>query len=573
MRFSTRSKLSILFILASLLTLVGGFVFYGASNRNNAHAASVTSSYAGVAGQSTLAGSVNPTKLPAVKNPNQLSMVNWLKHQSASGPRSNVVAHARALVKNGSAPKVTSSTYSVGKVLQNFDGVDAITNDNTSNTPLEPPDEALAVGQGYVMNLVNVTGAIYRPHGSLVIPPFYLNNFFAEPPTAFLSDPRAFFDKTTNTWFAEIIELDIVNFSESHIDLAVNSTGNPLNAWNIYRIDTTDPTGYQCPCFADYTILATDQYDVYLSGNEFSLAGNAFNGDEIYAVSKSQLVSGVTANYVRFGSLSIAGAPAYHVQPAQSYGLPNAGYFMSSLDPNGTFDNRLAVWAMTNRQSITTGVGMPNLTAVVINSEAYGFPVNAVTPPGFNSFTGLPTTGIVQSDFDAMQEVEYINGHLVGALNTSVTIPGDTSTRDGIAWFQVTPHLGSNSIKGAQITEQGYVSMQGEYMMYPHINQAKDGTDVMVFTFGGPNTYLSAAYVVKSASARNFGAVKVTGAGVDPDNGFTGTALFGGAARWGDYSNGQLDPYSNNIWFATQYIPNNGDQFANWGNRIFEVAA
>ncbi len=572
MRFSTRSKLSMLFILASLLTLVGGFAFYGASNRNAAHAASVTSSYAGVAGQSTLVGQVNPTKLPAVKNPNQLSMVNLLKHQSASGPRSNVVAHARALVK-GSLPSVTSSTYSVGKVLNNFDGVDLITNDNTSNTPLEPPDEAIAVGQGYVMNLVNVTGAIYRPHGSLVIPPFFLNDFFAEPSTAFLSDPRAFFDAQTNTWFALIWEADFTFGTESHIDLAVNSTGNPLNAWNIYRFDTTDASGYQCPCLPDFTILGMDQYNVYMSGNEFSILGSAFNGAEIYAVSKSQLEAGLVANFVRFGSLSISGAPAYHVQPATSYGMPNAGYFMSSLDPNSTFDNRLAVWAMTNRQSITSGVGMPNLTAVIINSEAYGFPVNAVTPPGYNSFFGVPTTGIIQSDFDAMQEVEYINGHLVGALNTSVTIPGDTSTRDGIAWFQVTPHLGSSGIKGAAINQQGYVSMQGEYLMYPHINQAKDGTDVMTVTFGGPFTYLSAAYVVKSATSKNFGSVKVTAAGVAPDNGFTGTAGFGGAARWGDYSAGQLDPYSNNIWLATQYIPNNGDQFANWGNRIFEVAA
>jgi len=561
-----------LFILASLLTLVGGFAFYGASNHNAAHAASVTSSYAGVAGQVTLVGSVNPTKLPAVKNPNQLSMVNLLKRQSASGPRSNVVAHARTIV-NGSAPSVTSSTYSVGKVLNNFDGVDAITNDNTSNTPLEPPDEAIAVGQGYVMNLVNVTGAIYRPHGSLVIPPFFLNDFFAEPPTAFLSDPRAFFDAQTNTWFALIWEADFTGGTESHIDLAVNSTGNPLNTWNVYRFDTTDASGYQCPCLPDFTILGMDQYNVYMSGNEFSILGSAFNGAEIYAVSKSQLEAGVVANFVRFGSLSIAGAPAYHVQPATSYGLPNAGYFLSSLDPNSTFDNRLAVWAMTNRQSITSGVGLPNLTAVIINSEAYGFPVNAVTPAGFNSFEAAPTTGIIQSDFDAMQEVEYINGHLVGALNTSVNIPGETTARDGIAWFQVTPHLGSSGIKGASIDQQGYVAMQGEYLMYPHINQAKDGTDVMTLTFGGPSTYLSAAYVVKSATSKNFGSVKVTAAGVAPDNGFTATAGFGGAGRWGDYSAGQIDPYSNNIWFATQYIPNNGDQFANWGNRIFEVAA
>ncbi len=47
---------------------------------------------------------------------------------------------------------------------------------------------------------------------------------------------------------------------------------------------------------------------------------------------------------------------------------------------------------------------------------------------------------------------------------------------------------------------------------------------------------------------------------------------FGGVGRWGDYSNGEVDP-SGNFWLATQYIPNNGDEVANWGNRIFEIVA
>ncbi len=38
-----------------------------------------------------------------------------------------------------------------------------------------------------------------------------------------------------------------------------------------------------------------------------------------------------------------------------------AEYFLDSLDPFGTFDNRLGVWAMTNRQSVTSGNGVPNL--------------------------------------------------------------------------------------------------------------------------------------------------------------------------------------------------------------------
>jgi hypothetical protein len=91
-----------------------------------------------------------------------------------------------------------------------------------------------------------------------------------------------------------------------------------------------------------------------------------------------------------------------------------------------------------------------------------------------------------------------------------------------------------------------------------------------VFSFGGPGTYLSAAYSILKQGA--FGPIQTAAAGVTSDNGFTSTASFGGVGRWGDYSAGQLDPSGSGIWFATQYIGSNGDQFANWSDRMFEVA-
>ncbi len=75
-----------------------------------------------------------------------------------------------------------------------------------------------------------------------------------------------------------------------------------------------------------------------------------------------------------------------------------------------------------------------------------------------------------------------------------------------------------------------------------------------------------------SPNSSKFSGLHVAAPGVTSDNGFTGTAAFGGLGCWGDHSAGQLDPSGNGIWFATQYIPGNGDQFANWGDRVFELA-
>jgi hypothetical protein len=49
--------------------------------------------------------------------------------------------------------------------------------------------------------------------------------------------------------------------------------------------------------------------------------------------------------------------------------------------------------------------------------------------------------------------------------------------------------------------------------------------------------------------------VHIIGAGVGPDDGFTGYAAYGGGgiARWGDYSAAVADEYGN-VWVAAEYI-------------------
>lgn len=573
LRFASRGFAVVLAIVTLLgVGAVSAIGFHAAhASAGSPGALSAATSYQATRGQLRYVGQVTANTLShgALAKPSAHSIPLRTPHSSA--------AHMAASSLH--APQVSSAPMAAaGGLIRSFNGVDAIQSQavQPNSIDVEPPDEGLAAGNGYVFNLVNLAGIIYHSNGTVVAGPFSLSAFFNEPPafsTVLISDPRVFFDSSTNRWFATELEFNLATGTESHLDIAVSTSGNPAGSYNLYQIDTTDPSGYECPCFSDYPILGIDQFNLYISGNEFSIAGSAFNGAEIFAISKAQLEAGATtANFVRFGSLNIGGTTAYHVQPAISYGLAPAEFFLNSLDPNSTFDDRLGVWAMTNRESVTTGVGMPQLSSTVIKSETYGFPPNAVTPPGFNAGIGAATTGVVATDFDAMEEVEYINGHLDSALNTAVTIAGDTSERAGIAWFQVDPVLSGKVISGSShVIMQGYFARRGLYLLYPHVNETPDGNMAMVFGLGGPSTYLSAAYAVMLNGSTGFGSLRVAGAGTGPDNGFTATAGFGGVGRWGDYSNGEILPGTNQVWLATQYIPNNGDQFANWGDRIFEV--
>jgi hypothetical protein len=348
----------------------------------------------------------------------------------------------------------------------------------------------------------------------------------------------------------------------------VNTSGDPTTTWTIYRFDTTDLNGPGCPCFGDQPLFGIDQFNVYLSTNEFSIAGTNFNGAQVYAISKSQLESlGSTVNFVHFGNLGIGGAIAASIQPAiTDDSSAKAEYFMNSLDPFATFDHRIGVWAMTARQRVSSG-GIPNFTSVVINSEVYGQPPLATDPSGF----------VINTDDDRMQQVQYINGELWSSLDTAITIPGDSTERSAAAWFEVHPFLSGSVIGGAHIVDQGYVASHGNYLLYPAVVSASDGTAAMTMTLMGSGTFPSAVFSIRPATSsghQSFNGIRFAAAGATSDHGFTCTdPATGNICRWGDYSAAVISPSGSGIWMATEYIPGTGDAMANWGTRVFEVAA
>lgn len=562
--------------LIALTAMVGTFFATGAYKGTTARAADAAASYKGQFTKAHRVGNTSATSFAKSKATQSKQHVMPYHQHPAANSKSAAATHVMR-------PSVNSSKIAAGTLQTGFQGVSAVDNSNaTGGYDLEPPDEGLAASNGYAANFVNLTGAIYNANGSLAAGPFPLatvggvngGGFFNEDLNNIVSDPRAYYDASSHLWIA-LIWVTLADGSSSHVDISINA-GNPVtNPWTEYRFDVTDPTAAGCPCLPDFTILGTDQYNIYFVPNEFQLlGGTGFNGSIIYAVAKSDLIGGTaTPNVAKFSNLSAGGTLAYHLQPAATYGNPNAEYFANSIDPNNVYGNSIGVWALTNRDKIASGV-LPTLSATVVNTETFINSTTAQTPVGFNSYEQLPTTGLIQTDGDALQNLQYINGHLYTTLTTAVNVPGDTSIRAGIAWFDITPKLAGNVISTkTTVSNQGYIAKQGLELLYPQIEHATSGTTAIGFSFTGPGTFPSAGYIVRSKSAKSFGDIHVAAAGAAPDNGFTATAPFGTAGRWGDYSAGQLDASGKAIWFATQYIAGNGDQVANWSNFIFAVAA
>lgn len=487
-------------------------------------------------------------------------------------------------------------------------GTGAYANTNFST---EPPDQGLCVGNGFVVEAANSVIAVYSPSGTMLAGPTPLNQLFGVAPEivrpapfAFgdsMGDMRCYYDPPTGRFFLSSIDLptDPVTGAltdEAHVKLAVSKTSDPRGDWWIYDLDATDGNGSlanhpNCPCFGDQPLIGADAYAFFISTNEYSLEpfGEFFNGAQVYAFSKAQLIAGPGGSVtgLHFDGIPLAESIAYTIQPQSTppggaYDTRQGGtaYALSALDFDGTLDNRIAVWALTG----TSTIGTTNQVAAyvrVLGSEVYGQPPDAEQKDGPTPLRDLEAAGLegvksvehlesLAGNDDRMQQTVYADGKLWSNLNTVVKT-SNGNTQVGTAWFVVQPSWSGGDINGT-IVNQGYVSVNKANLLFGSIAVNAAGDAAMGMTLAGKSYFPSAAWVTLSDSGPA-SAVHVSGAGLAPEDGFTGYVIEGGAgtSRWGDYSAAVADA-SGNLWLANEYIGGERTLFANWGTFVTKVS-
>ncbi|HEU0316605.1 MAG TPA: hypothetical protein VFR49_04700, partial [Solirubrobacteraceae bacterium] len=483
--------------------------------------------------------------------------------KSAIGPRPDVV------------PNPTPAPLAADPLTQvaGFDGINHLDQrlaDNGNQQSLEPPDQGLCVGNGHVIETVNLALTIHAAASlATEVPTTALSTFFGLPSGVnrqvnpvvfgpFLSDPRCYFDVQTQRFYLSALEIDRDPATgafgpRAATLLAVSQTNDPTGAWGVFAADATDdgaqgtPAHPNCPCFGDQPVLGADANGVYFSTNEYSLNpfGTFFNGAQIYAVSKRGLAAAAlspsadvpTLVHFEAGNLGLSFPPVEgtaagiaSVQPARTppggtY-AHNVEYLLSSFDVNvNSSDHRLALWALSNTQTLDNPVPSVALTAKILNSEPYAGGPPAGTPvvqrPGprpLGDLLGEPLPTI-NADDDRMQAPVYANGFLYGVLSTGIG-PGNSVTRTGIAWFVVAPVTVAGQVTGA-VANQGYAAAPDTTsLMYPAVGLNRFGEGVIALSLTGPSDYPSFGYLNFGLGGPS-GPVHVVRPGVAPEDGFT----------------------------------------------------
>ena len=530
-------------------------------------------------------------------------------------PNSKTIRHTAA----AAVPSVASSGLSAQQ-LPGFGGFNGLSDADQVSAgtgiyagtqfDLEPPDQGLCVSSTDVVETVNAALRVFDRSGNPLTPPIAFAQFYKlapeeqpGPPPVFGSfpfDPRCYYDAATGHWFVTEGNIPLVPstgaFGNQAFELiAVSETSDPTGTWRIYQLNVTDdgtngtPTDTGCPCFGDQPLMGADANGFYLTTNEYTLATSAFNGGIVYAFSKTGLENNTNTTVTRIfaGPLTLSlpsGGLAFSIQPATSptaadFQAADGGteFFMSATDWGaapalGTRADRVLVWALTNTSSLNTSSPQVSLAFTVVNSELYAQPPNATQQKGptpLATAVHSPEELIAAND-DRMNQVVYADGHLWAGLNTSVKLPTG-ATMVGDAWFIASPSDVQGTLS-ASMTNQGYLAVDGLNILYPAIGVTSAGTAVIAFSTTGPGLFPSTGYAPLSLSG-GVGAIRMAGAGVLPDDGFSGYRAFGGfeVGRWGDYSAAVADS-SGTIWFAGEYISGGPrTPFANWGTFVAHV--
>ncbi len=332
---------------------------------------------------------------------------------------------------------VPSSGTSVGSIVNDPSGVTSARGVNAFDSgsvnlglDVEPPDQGLCVGNGYVIDVVNLVLKVYstsfKPLSSDValasLVGFPVDQQFGANVSVgggyLISDPRCLYDTGTGHWFLSFLYLGgpgvfsaggpfpLKDYAYEFV--LASKTSSPLKGWNIYALDVSNDPYHSvknplksnvpvCPCFGDQPLLGADANALIISTNAFPIFTGGFFGSQVYLFDKLAMADGShSVNVVHFDIGQKINPPDgscrasqglycfYSVNPAtspttSSYDKSNGGtaWAMSSLDFTGAGDTRVAVWSFSDTSSLASH--HPSVTLKLYLGQGLEFYVN----PGF----------------------------------------------------------------------------------------------------------------------------------------------------------------------------------------------
>lgn len=400
---------------------------------------------------------------------------------------------------------------------------------NYSNSGSYPPDMGGAVGDGYVMQMLNGYVATFNTSGTFASPATSLNSFWSALGTnvvgTSVSDPRVIYDPASQRWFASAIS---TQSTSNNILLAVSNTSNPSAGFNEFSIAAAANN------FADFPTLAVNNNAITIGVNNFSaLTGNP-SGESVYSIPKTSLLAAIPSltSYSSFTTTSRNGFTPQGV--TNFYGTGTNSLVLSNTENS----DGLYVSAVNNSAVAGATINWLNTSFTSVLGTA---PTNPTQPGGttYDAGDNRISSGV------------YEVGNLVYFANT-VSVNGSDQIQWGIL------NVTTNTI------QTGLISAPNLDLTYPSISANSNGTFVISFNGSGSASNIGAYYVVCSTGTNSCSTPTEDFAGLSGN--YSNISSYNN--RWGDYSWTTVDPNNLNDFWLFQEVPLTNS----WGTTITEVA-
>ena len=405
-------------------------------------------------------------------------------------------------------------------------------------TGFAPSDSHGAVGRNHYVEVTNVDLGIYAKTSCTRNRFVSLKTFFGiTDPNTTAFDPRAIYDFRNNRYVVTT-ETRKTSSTDQFQYFAVSQTGDPLGAWNVYRIPISEGSYRFCKKaltdFWDYPNLGYNSNQWFITANNFPTSGASYG--VIMTIDKAPTLTGSVPVLRCYGTSSSTRAQVqFNVAPPLDRSTATTAYFLATDSGAGSQLRKYTLNTLTGAMTYNTPIAIPAWTA----------------PPG----APQPTTTLLLDTLDGRIQSNTVQiGNRVYAIH-ALNVGG----RSAIRLYRV--NAGTNTAE-VRFT----YALTGLAAWGPSFAIANTGSTTsgfFAFNYSGSTLNPAAALVAR----RNDNVGGFPGFTYQTGVPMTNSCQNGTRCRWGDYSATSLDPANLNSAFGVAQFMTGGSQFS-WSTKI-----
>ncbi len=390
-----------------------------------------------------------------------------------------------------------------------------------------PADPQVAVGSGYVFEMVNSSYAIWTTGGTLLVTGS-LDAFFGTG-TDILADPQLHFEPSNLRWFASADDLH-----SQQILYGASMTSDPTATWNMQHFNVGGPN------YPLRSVLGVDSIDLVISTNLFNRVTSTFAGSQVWVANLTQLVGGFGPSTWN----SVPNASLEAVVPAQPVGITKTMYFVS--DGLGSTQS-LLLYSIKGAPP-----AIPTFSPLATLKTYSAAPLNAVQN-GSHDLVNVGDGRILGATWRL--------GNLWAVATDGCSPVGDTAARSCLHVWQV------DTTNSSLTDDFNWSTGPSTYDFYPALSMDSGGD--LTIAFGESSALLDPSLLVTGRTVADPNATLESAVflkvGTGPDT--PASHCTGAICSYGAYFGVAFEPFSKKVfWIAGEYTGTNstGNYWHTW---------